>query len=156
MESPVIRDIQEFLTKFEMEYEGPPRHLPDHISAVRSELLREELREYLRAVEQGSLVDELDALVDLVYVALGNAVLHGFPFEEAWKRVHAANMQKVRGVSKRGMKFDVCKPPGWTPPNLEDLVYGDEDLTSGFEETTADEFNGDPSEDELGDRLRRG
>ena len=65
----------------------------------------------------------LDALVDLVYVALGTAYLHGFgpqKFNEAWRRVHEKNMEKIRAPSadhsKRGSAFDVIKPAGWTPP----------------------------------------
>jgi predicted HAD superfamily Cof-like phosphohydrolase len=78
--------------------------------------------------EDGSpeLVDQLDALVDLAYVVLGTAYLHGFRFNEAWRRVHAANMAKVRAEraeqSARGSTFDVVKPPGWKPADLSDLV----------------------------------
>jgi predicted HAD superfamily Cof-like phosphohydrolase len=50
----------------------------------------------------------------------------GWDFEEGWRRVHAANMAKVRaerpGDSKRGSTFDVVKPEGWTAPDLSDLV----------------------------------
>jgi len=71
-------------------------------------------------------VDQLDALVDLAYVVLGTAFMHGFDFNEAWRRVHAANMQKVRAtspdVSKRNSSLDVVKPEGWTPPDLSDLT----------------------------------
>jgi hypothetical protein len=49
----------------------------------------------------------------------------GFNFEEAWRRVQEANMQKVRTArvvdSARGSTFDVVKPEGWTPPVLADL-----------------------------------
>lgn len=74
------------------------------------------------------LEDQLDAMVDLIYVALGNVVLQGMApvFIEAWRRVHEANMKKVRAQSaeesKRGSTFDVVKPPGWTPPSHSDLV----------------------------------
>lgn len=67
-----------------------------------------------------------DCLIDLVYVALGTAYVHRFPFTEGWKRVHAANMAKERATSteqsKRGSQLDVIKPPGWIPPFLKDLV----------------------------------
>jgi predicted HAD superfamily Cof-like phosphohydrolase len=69
---------------------------------------------------------QLDALVDLVYVALGTAVMQGFDFEEAWRRVHAANMLKTKysraNPGKRKSSFDVVKPIGWIRPNLSDLV----------------------------------
>jgi predicted HAD superfamily Cof-like phosphohydrolase len=69
---------------------------------------------------------QLDALVDLVYVALGTAVIQGFDFEEAWRRVHAANMLKTKysktNPGKRNSRYDVVKPVGWVRPDLSDLV----------------------------------
>lgn len=144
-------DIEEFMVKFGMDYEGEPRHLPSDIENLRIELIKEELREYLRAVESGSLEEEFDALIDLVYVALGNAHLHGFPFSAGWERVHGANMRKVRGVSKRGHEFDVTKPPGWEPPNLWDLLYEEEDeptSTQVAEGADASEPEGDDDDRE--------
>ena len=74
----------------------------------------------------------LDALVDLVYVALGTAHIQNFDFEAAWKRVHEANMQKVlakdlptyvQGKAWRDKSpMDVVKPHGWIAPSLEDLL----------------------------------
>lgn len=114
----------------------------------RLQFLEEELDEYRMSVnvlldeltrppslyDQGEVLTHmeraLDALVDLVYVALGTAHLHGFDFNEAWRRVHAANMKKIRAPSAeaskestgRGHAFDVIKPPGWEPPSHKDLV----------------------------------
>lgn len=69
---------------------------------------------------------QFDSLIDLTYVALGTAFHHGVDFDEGWRRVHEANMKKVLAKSaddsKRGYKFDVVKPKGWTPPDLSDLV----------------------------------
>ncbi len=132
-----LHDIKEFSEKFALTYDGPPRELPTGLSKFRKEFLEEEVEEYSRATmlpyyeetpEQRTdrLADQLDALVDLVYVALGTAYLHGFNFGEAWRRVHEANMKKVRVEvkedSKRGSTYDVVKPEGWTPPDLRDLV----------------------------------
>jgi len=66
-----------------------------------------------------------DGLIDLVYIALGMAYRMGLPFHEGFKRVHEANMRKVRAQtpedSKRGSTLDIVKPDGWEPANLEDL-----------------------------------
>lgn len=142
-----IRDMIEFHTKFGLEYNGKPRALPPELAHFRVTFLREELDEYnlhrhaaagevaQALVDQASyayhLENMLDALVDEVYVAIGTAYLHGFNFREAWRRVHEANMKKVRAEraedSKRGSTFDVVKPPGWQPPSHIDLVE-DHDL----------------------------
>lgn len=117
------------------------------MAEFRRKFLLEEAKEYSTATYRGNhslhltadlkdrvgevtehLADALDALVDTLYVALGNAYLHGFgdKFVEAWDRVHSKNMAKVRveraDQSKRGSTFDVVKPEGWTPPDLRDLV----------------------------------
>lgn len=118
--------IHEFHTKFGLEKPPAPKLLGEEASDFRIQFLYEEVNEYCDASAVNDKAGMLDALVDLVYVALGTAYLHGFDFNTAFQRVHEANMQKVRAnrpeQSKRGTSLDVVKPHGWQPPNLEDLV----------------------------------
>lgn len=69
--------------------------------------------------------DVVDALVDLVVVALGTMDAFGVAGREAWRRVHEANMAKVAGVnSGRPNRFglpDLVKPEGWAAPRHGDL-----------------------------------
>lgn len=137
------RDIEEFHQHFGLRYDGSPRFLPKEMGMFRTIFMAEELVEYvadkpevLKSLIQSALVThdqhpplekQFDALIDLVYVALGTSYLHGFDFKEGWNRVHSANMKKIRSISSeshygRGSSFDVIKPPGWTPPVLTDLV----------------------------------
>jgi predicted HAD superfamily Cof-like phosphohydrolase len=140
----MVRDVAEFYRKFEMEYDGKPRLMPADMAMFREDFLAEEVREYCEATAATrlftalgkydkateSLAKAFDALIDLVYVALGNAHLHGFPFEKGWPRIQEANMKKVRASSVdesressgRGSVHDVIKPKGWEPPTLLDLV----------------------------------
>jgi len=137
-----VKDIEEFHKKFGLEYDGKPRSLEPELSRFRRDFMKEELREYedhavslqfelgLEKLDQEKvakhLEEMLDGLVDLVYVVLGTSHIHGFDFKEAWHRVHAANMAKVRVAkisdSKRGSAYDVVKPEGWTAPDHSDLV----------------------------------
>ena len=57
---------------------------------------------------------------DICFVIGGGPSLSGFDFNEAWSRVHKANMKKVRCATKRS-PIDIIKPLGWKPPNLKDL-----------------------------------
>lgn len=122
----LFEDIREFHVKFGLEYNGHPRLLPEDVSDFRKKFMQEELDEYLEGEELDDKEKMLDALVDLVYVAIGTAYFHGFDFNEAWRRVQEANMAKVRcerpGDSLRGTTWDVIKPPGWQPADLSDLV----------------------------------
>lgn len=150
-----MRDIAEFHKKFELDYKGKPRGLDYKLEEFRAMFMNEEVDEWKLANHRLVLIGEeiedstrlfnsppinkaevtsllsksLDAIIDLIYVALGTAYLQGFKsemIEEAWRRVHEANMKKIRAQrpedSQRQSTFDVVKPPGWTPPNHDDLV----------------------------------
>ena len=85
----------------------------------RLDFMEEEIHELSDAHSNMDLVGVADALADLVYVALGTAHMMGIPFDEVFKVVHAANMQKQRGTTKRGMIFDAIKPEGWIGPEAQ-------------------------------------
>lgn len=140
----MMGDIEAFHQLFGLEYKGKPRMLPQGLFDFRTKFMDEEKTEY--SDEQVKLEDavarrddrdvtnslelQLDALVDLVYVVLGTAYLQfgSEKYNEAWNRVHSANMKKERAIasedarSKRDTAFDVVKPDGWTAPNHRDLV----------------------------------
>jgi len=103
-----------------------PFRLPPKKMAVRLKHLGEELHELRHGVAVGDEAEVIDALVDLVYVALGTAHLCGFPFMKVWDAVHAANMKKIRAAracdSKRGSTFDVVKPKGWRKPDVARIL----------------------------------
>ena len=109
--------VRDFHEKFELfvNKDNP------ELQSVRVRHMQEELDEYKTAIKQNNREQQLDALVDLVYVALGTAHYEDFDFNEAFARVHAANMKKVRKASKRS-QWDVIKPEGWTAPNIKDCV----------------------------------
>lgn len=95
-----------------------PLHLtPSGFERLRH--LREELDEYDRAADRGDVAGQADALVDLVYVAIGNAIAQGFPWDELWAEVHAANLRKERDPS---LAKRVRKPAGWQPPDVAGIL----------------------------------
>lgn len=126
----MMRDIAAFHEKFGLSYAGSPRTLDPELADFRIKFMESELTEYTEACINGDLEKQFDALIDIVYVALGTAYLQGLPFRKGWKRVQAANMAKVRKVhaedghedSGRPAKYDIVKPAGWMPPQHHDLV----------------------------------
>lgn len=101
---------------------GPHLLYADHM-LHRLNFLREECMEMSEAYVDGRTADVFDALIDLVYVALGTADMMGLPWEEGWARVHAANMAKKPGVKEgRSGGPDAVKPADWRAPDLTDLV----------------------------------
>lgn len=115
-------DICAFHEKYELEATRVPAFPAQALLEFRQKFLAEELEEFNDACTNGDLVKAFDALIDLVYVALGTAYLMNLPFDEGWKAVHQANMRKVRveraSESKRGSAFDVVKPDGWIAPEM--------------------------------------
>lgn len=126
MPQSMYQDVIDFHNKMGIFSPEKPVDLDLEIVQFRVRRTHEEIQEYLNAYADIDLAGQLDALVDLVYIALGTAVFHGFNFDEAWRRVHEANMQKRRAVtadeSKHGTTLDVVKPQGWLAPDLSDLV----------------------------------
>lgn len=121
-------DVGDFHTKFALPTSEDrfPGLLTDETFMFRYQFLQEELQELLKAHREGNLEDFADALVDLVYVALGTAHMAGVPWEELWAEVQRANMGKVRATessqSKRGSSLDVVKPMGWRPPDVAQVL----------------------------------
>lgn len=125
-----FNDVAEFHRKFDLPTfwdDVEPHLLDDELTAFRTKFMEEELEEFKTAVAQGNLADAADALVDLVYVAMGTAHMMHLPWHELWAEVQRANMAKARAAqdgsdSKRGSAFDVVKPEGWRPPDIEGVL----------------------------------
>lgn len=127
-----------------------PREVPDELLDFRGKFLDEELAEFYKGMADEDIAQMADALVDLVYVAMGTAHLLGLPWEELWDDVQRANMAKVRAASdgsdsKRGSAWDVVKPEGWVPPDtwrvLERHGWSRPD-TSGYVEVSEVDLGG--------------
>ena len=120
------RDVYDFHRKFSVPMANKPSFLDGEAYVFRVNFMQEELDEYRHAVAKGDMEQAFDALIDLVYVALGTAHGHRFKFNEGFDRVHTVNMCKTRALraedSKRGSKYDVIKPLGWQPASLADLL----------------------------------
>lgn len=125
----MMDDIKDFHKKFGLIM--PPEQNPSlfndpELYKFRLNFIAEELNEFGEAHNNNDLPKAFDALIDLTYVVLGTAYLMGLPFNEGWKVVHEANMKKVRAEhpsqSKRGTAYDVIKPEGWTPPDMQKVL----------------------------------
>ena len=119
-------DVLEFQKKFDMiELKGDNKviQLTEEQKETRITLLKEELQEFITACIEDDMYEQADALVDLVYIALGTSNLMNLPFQELWDDVHKANMRKERGIKpSRNLKVDVIKPEGWVGPKTEEII----------------------------------
>jgi len=85
----------------------------------RAHYMTEELGEAYDALARSDPVALLDALADLVYVAVGTAVIFGLPLPEAFDEVHASNMTKDVDRSRFGHPK---KGEQYRLPQLESLM----------------------------------
>jgi predicted HAD superfamily Cof-like phosphohydrolase len=125
-------DVGEFHKRFDLPaWNYGPREWDQDLINFRIKFLSEELREFEDAAEVHDHAGMADALIDLVYVALGSAHMLGYPWQELWNEVQVANMRKVRAAtdgsdSVRHSRWDVVKPPGWKAPDIRCVLkeYG--------------------------------
>jgi predicted HAD superfamily Cof-like phosphohydrolase len=132
----ILKDIDNFHKKYGFE-KNEKIDIPDNSELInfRTAFLMEELAEYTNAITKKDAAGALDALVDIVYIALGTAWLFNLPFEKAWNEVQKANMSKIRAkdkTGKRGTKFDVIKPKDWKAPNIEKIIDEERELNENF------------------------
>ncbi len=94
--------------------------------AARAEWMQEEVREFMAAQ---TMLDQADAIIDLLYFAFGTLVEMGVscPYT-LFKAVHEANMAKLWPDGKPHYRDDgkVRKPEGWEGPEpvLQKILMG--------------------------------
>lgn len=119
-------DVCAFHEKFGLNSPIKPTLLDQDTLAYRLKFLEEELFEFRVSSIGDDLPGMADALIDLVYVAMGTAYMMGLPWQSLWNEVQRANMSKVRASSaeqsKRGSSLDVVKPAGWVGPDIEGVI----------------------------------
>lgn len=131
----LLSDVQEFHRKFGIKH--GEANVEREMAENRLVHLKEELNEFEQAYnamyfasdplkELTPTADMLDALCDLVWVALGTADVFGLPFELAWEEVKRANMSKKlagdESLSTRRYRRDIIKPEGFVPPDIEGVM----------------------------------
>jgi hypothetical protein len=119
MESKLMSLVKGMHEKFGLENNSGPDHLSKEEKEFRCAAMQEELNEYIAA---DTLVDQYDALLDLIVFAVGTLERHGFPLLAGFEKVMEANMAKElgqNGEKRGGFKRDLVKPAGWTAPEAK-------------------------------------
>jgi phosphoribosyl-ATP pyrophosphohydrolase len=97
-----------------------PQPLTDQQAQRAVDAFAEESKELLEATAAGDVLEQADAILDLVFFALGRLAEMGIPAWGVMEEINRANMEKKRGdLTKRtGWEgYDAVKPEGWTPPD---------------------------------------
>lgn len=145
-----ILDVLKFHLKFKQIVGNDPQHMTKRKAAERANFLFEEVSEFADAAglspyimddgklrfipvvgKDQNLELQADALIDIVYVAKGTAIMLGLRrvWKMLWKDVQRANISKELGVTPRAIAnpgqylMDVGKPEGWEPPETNVILY---------------------------------
>ncbi|PCI56271.1 MAG: hypothetical protein COB36_05710 [Alphaproteobacteria bacterium] len=127
-----LDQVQEFHETYGLPVLNAPHISDEKTNELRINLLAEELDELREALEQGDMVETLDALIDLQYVldgaflSLGMAHLKTPAFDE----VHRSNMSKLGADGKpirRESDGKVLKGPDYFKPDMAQFVANKEE-----------------------------
>jgi predicted HAD superfamily Cof-like phosphohydrolase len=121
--------VHEFHKVFNLPISDSPKELERERIELRAKWIKEEISELLEARD---IVGQVDAVVDIIYFAIGVFVEMGIDGSKAFELVHHANMKKLTQDGKPiyNEEGKVIKPDGWVSPKavirqwLDDLLEG--------------------------------
>lgn len=118
----IWRVVRDFHLAFGLPTTEPPQLLATPRTGERSKWMREELHEFESAA---TIPEQADAMVDLIYLAIGTLVEMGVPPGRVFELVHSSNLGKrwADGTVRLDREGKVLKPPAWSSPNVEIEAY---------------------------------
>lgn len=108
--------VYQFHQAFSVPYQDRPTFLPPDRVKKRAEWMIEEIKEFQASQ---TVTAQADAMIDLMYFAMGTLVEMGVRPERLFEIVHQANMSKLWENGKpryRASDGKIIKPPKWQPP----------------------------------------
>ncbi|QNJ57099.1 nucleotide pyrophosphohydrolase [Gordonia phage Rabbitrun] len=91
-------------------------------------LLLEEVGELFQGIANNDPVEIADGSTDVKVIVLGIDNRFGLPAQELFDEVHRSNMSKfVDGKAVRDAAGKIQKGPNYSPPQLERILYPNED-----------------------------
>lgn len=111
--------VKEFHRAFNHPIGEYPQALERDRGEKRYRWIKEELDEFLDALNQGDIVEQADAMIDTIYFALGTLVEMGIKPDPLFYIVQDANMSKIwpDGTPHYNADGKAIKPPDWIDPH---------------------------------------
>jgi len=109
------QDVKDFHEAFGHPVSDRPKFLDGDRKYNRIQWMLEEIEEF---VLSETIEDQADAMIDLIYFAVGTMVEMGVDPYDIWNVVQDANMSKLFPDGKPHYNEDgkVIKPEGWSDP----------------------------------------
>jgi predicted HAD superfamily Cof-like phosphohydrolase len=115
MFSEAQKAVQAFHQKSGLPISSKVSRLDKKRAELRAKWMSEEIHEFLNATD---LVDQADAIADLIYYAIGVFIEMGLNGSKVFELVHQANMNKIEDDARPIFDKDgkVMKPNNWVSP----------------------------------------
>lgn len=108
--------VQEFHESFKLPIAKHPHYLERTRVELRAKWMAEEIEEFLGSSD---IAEQVDAVADLIYFALGVFVEMGIDGSRVFEIVHQSNMKKLDQQNNPlyNEEGKVIKPTNWVSPN---------------------------------------
>ena len=116
--------VKKFMKTFGQEIKEKAEFPNDKITALRYDLIKEELDELKVALENKDLKEVADALTDILYVTYGAGHAFGINLDKCFEEVQNSNMSKLddNGKPIYNEHGKVMKGPNYFKPDLKKFI----------------------------------
>ena len=113
-----------FMKTFGPEVKNRSKLSNEKINNLRINLIKEELEELQRAIEQNDILEVADALTDILYVTYGAGHAFGINLDQCFDEVQNSNMSKLGNDGKPIYNDNgkVMKGPSYFKPDLSKFI----------------------------------
>ena len=119
-----FKSVKKFMKTFGQEIKEKASFPDDKITALRYDLIKEELGELKEAMDNKDIKEVADALTDILYVTYGAGHAFGIDLDKCFEEVQNSNMSKLGSNGKPiyNDKGKVMKGPNYFKPDLGKFV----------------------------------
>ena len=113
-----------FMKTFGQDVKTKPSFSTDKINKLRIDLIKEELDEFIEAMNNKDLMEVADALTDILYVTYGAGHAFGIDLDKCFEEVQNSNMSKLdqNGKPIYNESGKVMKGPNYFKPDLSKFL----------------------------------
>ena len=119
-----FQKVKIFMETFGQEVKSQPSFSSEKINNLRYNLIKEELDELKKAMDNKDLLEVADALTDILYVTYGAGIAFGIDLDKCFDQVQKSNMSKL-GIDRKPIYNEagkVMKGPNYFKPDLSKFV----------------------------------
>ena len=116
--------VKLFMQTYGQEVKTKANFSDEKTNKLRVDLIKEELEELTKAMDEKDLLEVADALTDILYVTYGAGHAFGINLDKCFEEVQNSNMSKLdeNGKPIYNESGKVMKGPNYFKPNLSKFV----------------------------------